>query len=247
MIRQRTLTACWCALFAIAVVASSGCSGKGDSDGATANIDSPAGGQPGSDSMPKTNLAVQSGDSPFTAAQQVHTPVNPTVLIKTSLGDITVKLNAEKAPITVDNFLQNYAERGFYDNTIVHYVQPGSMVVAGGYDTQYQLKTADLRAEIQSEADNGLSNKRGTLAMARDADYQHSATSQFFFNLKDNPEFDHQNRESAQTYGYCVFGTVTKGLDVLEKIAASPTKEQPDVSPALPAEPVVIQSVTVVE
>ena len=162
------------------------------------------------------------------------------VLIKTSHGDIQVKLDAEKAPVTVDNFLQNYVQRGHYDGTIFHYVDQGSMVVGGGYDAQGNLKPA--RAEIQSEAHNGLKNLKGTIAMARAADYAHSATCQFFFNLQDNAAFDFQSPESAATYGYCVFGEVVAGVDVLEKIAAVPVQES-EISPKIPVQPVVIQSI----
>jgi cyclophilin family peptidyl-prolyl cis-trans isomerase len=209
-----------------------------------ANIDAHATPQEGA---PQVTTTTSIGESPFAAARGAFNTTaerDPIVVFKTTQGDIIVQLHAQKAPITVDNFLHNYVERGFYHDSIIHYVAPGSMVVGGGYDSQNQLK--ETRAEIQSEADNGLSNKKGTIAMARAADFAHSATSQFFFNLGDNTQFDHQSRESSQTYGYCVFGTVTKGMDVLEKIAAASTQES-EISPALPSPPVVIQSVEVTQ
>ena len=183
-------------------------------------------------------------DSPFENAPKPAPVANPEVLFRTSHGEITVELDAKNAPMTVDNFLENYVKRGFYNGTVFHYVDPVSMIVGGGYDSQYQLK--ETRAEIRSEADNGLSNTQGTLAMARAPDFAHSATSQFFFNLADNTQFDHQSAESAQTYGYCVFGKVTGGMAVIDKIAGSPTKAS-EISPSLPAEPVVIHSIEVIK
>ena len=239
LIRQLSL-----ALLVVLPAAGIGCN-KAE-QGVAANIDANAAAQ-NVEGTPRVTTTTSIGDSPFAAARSefdTSAEREPIVVFKTSQGDIVVQLHAKKSPITVDNFLHNYVERGFYNETIIHYVAPGSMLVGGGYDAQNQLKEA--RAEIQSEADNGLSNKQGTLAMARAADFAHSATSQFFFNLKDNAQFDHQSRESSQTYGYCVFGTVTQGLDVLEKIAAVPTQES-EISPALPSPPVVIHAVEVME
>lgn len=233
------------------LVSAAGCGGGGDEDDSGDGSASAApadSGAAGDENVPALTPTANSGDSPFNpegaANNQRRAPANPQVLFKTSHGDILVQLDAGKAPITVDNFLSNYVNRGFYENTIFHYVEPASMIVGGGYDTQYQLK--ETRAEIQSEADNGLSNVKGTIAMARAADFAHSGTSQFFFNLKDNTQFDHQSRESAETYGYCVFGKVVQGHDVLDRIAATPTKES-EISPKLPAEPVVIKSIEVVQ
>jgi cyclophilin family peptidyl-prolyl cis-trans isomerase len=231
----------------LAALAGGGC-GKGNS-GVPAAINDPKKSSNTGEAPPRVTPAGNTGESPFAAvsgqrAALSYADLHPTVVFHTSHGDITVRLDAEHAPVTVDNFLKQYVERGFYTNTVVHYVDKGVMVVAGGYDTEYKLK--ETRTEIQSEADNGLLNKKGTLAMARAADFAHSATSQFFFNLQDNSQFDHQSRESAQTFGYCVFGTVTKGLDVLEKISAAPT-QQTEISPKIPAQPVVIQSIDVVQ
>lgn len=239
----RPISLMWAAALLLAVVGV-GCNKGGE--GVTANIDANAAASNG-EAPPQVTTTTSIGDSPFAAARGTFDDSagrEPIVVFKTSLGEITVQLHANKSPITVDNFLHNYVERGFYSDTVFHYVAPDMMVVGGGYDSQNQLK--ETRAEIQSEADNGLANKKGTIAMARAADFAHSATSQFFFNLKDNTQFDHQARDSSQTYGYCVFGTVTKGMEVLEKIAASPTQES-EISPALPSPPVVIHAVEVVQ
>lgn len=137
------------------------------------------------------------------------------VIMKTSLGDVEIELNAAKAPISVSNFLA-YAESGHYSNTVFHRVIPGFMVQGGGMDAQLQPKPT--RSPIKNEADNGLKNQRGTLAMAR-TPVVDSATSQFFINVKDN---DFLNN-GARDFGYAVFAKVTGGMDVVDKIAAVPT------------------------
>jgi peptidyl-prolyl cis-trans isomerase A (cyclophilin A) len=164
----------------------------------------------------------------------------PEVLIKTKLGDIRVRLNAEKAPVTVDNFLSNYVRRRFYNDTLVHYVAADKMIIAGGYAADLQPKEAG--APILNEATNGLKNKRGTVAMIRDPDYSQSATSQFFFNLADNTELDHESTDSSEKYGYCVFGEVISGMEVIEAIAKVQVHDQGDLV-STPVEPLVIQSV----
>ena len=164
----------------------------------------------------------------------------PTVLIKTSHGDITVKLSPLESPATVDNFLNNYVARGHYERTIFHYIDPGRVVLGGGFTEGGELKAT--RAQITNEADNGLLNRRGTIAMARDPDYVHSATCQFFFNLSDNPAFDHTGRESPEAYGYCVFGEVIDGMEVLDKIAKTEVHDTPEF-PSYPKTPAVIHSV----
>ncbi len=136
------------------------------------------------------------------------------VLIKTSMGDILVELYPDKAPITVKNFL-DYVNDGFYDNTIFHRVIDGFMIQGGGFEPGMVQKPT--KAPIKNEANNGLSNLRGTIAMAR-TQVIDSATSQFFINLKDNTFLDHKD-DSMQGYGYCVFGKVIKGMDVVDKIA----------------------------
>ncbi|WP_298187687.1 peptidylprolyl isomerase [uncultured Pseudomonas sp.] len=140
---------------------------------------------------------------------------NPKVLLTTSLGEIEIELNAEKAPISTANFL-SYVDSGYYAGTQFHRVIPGFMVQGGGFDADMQQK--DTQAPIKNEADNGLHNVRGTLAMAR-TQVRDSATSQFFINHKDNAFLDHGSRD----FGYAVFGQVTRGMDVVDKIAQVPT------------------------
>ena len=137
------------------------------------------------------------------------------VLIKTTLGDITVKLASDKAPLTVANFLA-YADAGHYDGTIFHRVIDGFMIQGGGFDKDMRQKPT--RAPVKNEAANGLANKRGTLAMAR-TPVVDSATAQFFINVKDNAFLDFR-APTPQAFGYCVFGEVTAGMEVVDKIKA---------------------------
>lgn len=137
------------------------------------------------------------------------------VLLNTSAGNIELELNDQQAPITVKNFV-SYVNSGFYNNTIFHRVIPGFMVQGGGFTTDLQQKSAN--APIKNEADNGLSNQRGTIAMARTSEPD-SATSQFFINVADNVFLNHGQRD----FGYAVFGKVIKGLDVADKISQVPT------------------------
>lgn len=156
----------------------------------------------------------------------------PHVLLTTSFGNIEIELNAEKAPISVKNFLE-YADSGFYDNTIFHRVIPGFMVQGGGFTEVIEQKPT--RDPIRNEAGNGLLNTRGTLAMARTSNPD-SATSQFFINVADN-DFLNPGRDR----GYAVFGKVTRGMEVVDQIVNSPTtikKGMRDV----PADPVFIKS-----
>ncbi|GAA4872152.1 peptidylprolyl isomerase [Ferrimonas pelagia] len=163
------------------------------------------------------------------------------VTLHTNHGDITLSLNAEKAPITVENFLK-YAKEGFYNGTIFHRVIDGFMVQGGGFDADMQQKPT--HANIQNEASNGLSNKTGTIAMARTPD-PHSASSQFFINVNDNTFLDFKN-ESMQGFGYCVFGEVSEGMDIVEKIKAVATGNH-GMHQDVPLHAVVIESVTVAE
>jgi peptidyl-prolyl cis-trans isomerase A (cyclophilin A)/peptidyl-prolyl cis-trans isomerase B (cyclophilin B) len=166
----------------------------------------------------------------------------PTVRIETSLGTITLQLDGIRAPGTVRNFL-NYANEGFYDNTLVHYVDAGKMIVAGGYSDGGQPKSG--HTPIRNEAHNGLKNARGTIAMTRDPAQIDSATSQFFINLADAPQRDHAD-DTPDQYGYCVFGEVKEGLDVAEKISRSPTADHGGDLAQTPDPPVVIKAVRVV-
>ena len=135
------------------------------------------------------------------------------ITFKTNLGDIKIELNFDKAPITAKNF-QQCAEDGFYNGTIFHRVIKGFMAQGGGFVAGMEEK--EDRASIQNEANNGLGNARGTLAMARTQD-PHSASAQFFVNLTDNDFLNHQN-ESTAGWGYCVFGEVVEGMDVVDKM-----------------------------
>ncbi len=161
------------------------------------------------------------------------------VLMQTSLGDIRLELYPDKAPKTVANFL-HYVDQGFYDGTVFHRVIGGFMIQGGGFDTGYQRKpTGD---PIPNEADNGLKNLRGTIAMARTTDPD-SATAQFFINQVDNPALDHTEK-SLRGWGYAVFGRVTDGMDVVERIASQPTETRSAGLRDVPRETVVIQHVT---
>jgi peptidyl-prolyl cis-trans isomerase A (cyclophilin A) len=139
----------------------------------------------------------------------------PRVLLTTSLGEIEIELDADKAPISAKNFLA-YVDSGFYAGTQFHRVIPGFMVQGGGFDAD--LRQKPTQASIKNEADNGLHNVRGTLAMAR-TQVRDSATSQFFINHKDNAFLDHGSRD----FGYAVFGKVIRGMDVVDEIAQVPT------------------------
>jgi len=135
------------------------------------------------------------------------------ITLKTNLGDIKIALNFDKAPITAKNF-QQYVEDGFYNGTIFHRVIKGFMAQGGGFASGLEEK--DSRESIDNEANNGLGNKRGTLAMARTQD-PHSASAQFFINLSDNDFLDFKS-ESVQGWGYCVFAEVVEGMDIVDKM-----------------------------
>ena len=146
--------------------------------------------------------------------------LHPVIQLRTTAGNIVLQLDAENAPVTVSNFL-SYIASGHYDGTLFHDVEEGFIVLGGGYDERLQEKPADF--PIRNEAHNGLKNTRGTIAMARRPDVIDSSTSQFFINLSDNSALDHTG-ETPEAYGYCVFGKVVEGIDVVEKIAKTPTK-----------------------
>ena len=161
-----------------------------------------------------------------------------TLLMKTSRGDITLELDADKAPATVENFV-TYADAGFYDGTIFHRVIDGFMIQGGGFTPDMEKKTT--RDAIPNEADNGLKNDRGTIAMARTSD-PHSATAQFFINHKDNDFLDHTSKDR-RGWGYAVFGRVTDGMEVVDAIATVPTGTRGGMGD-VPVEVVTIESVT---
>jgi peptidyl-prolyl cis-trans isomerase B (cyclophilin B) len=163
------------------------------------------------------------------------------VIIRTTFGEIKLELDAEKAPKTVANFL-DYARDGYYDGTIFHRVIDNFMIQGGGFDTDMQQKSTS--EPVENEADNGLKNDFGTVAMARTME-PHSATAQFFINVKDNDFLNHSGK-NMQGWGYTVFGKVTEGTEVLDKIRAVQTTStggHQDV----PTEPVIIESVKIVE
>jgi cyclophilin family peptidyl-prolyl cis-trans isomerase len=162
----------------------------------------------------------------------------------TTLGEITLELDAVAAPRTVENFLA-YARDGHYNGTIFHRVVPGLLVQAGGFTPDLQAKPT--RAPVPNEAGNGLSNLRGSIVAARDRGVSDSATTQFFINLADNPAFDRKDETSPYTSGYAVFGRVVQGMDVLDRIAAVPTGSQGPFTGWVPATPVVIEQVQLLE
>jgi cyclophilin family peptidyl-prolyl cis-trans isomerase len=165
---------------------------------------------------------------------------NPMVLMKTTKGDMTIELYPDKAPITVENFL-TYVKAKFYDGTVFHRVIKDFMVQGGGYNVEYQEKST--RAPIQNEAKNGLKNKRGTLAMARMPE-PHTATAQFFINHANNSFLDYG--QASDGWGYCVFGMVIEGMDVVDAIAKSPVMTKGRMSD-VPRDTIEIISVTVIE
>ncbi|PID60860.1 MAG: peptidylprolyl isomerase [Gammaproteobacteria bacterium] len=160
--------------------------------------------------------------------------------IVTSHGEITLTLDADKAPETCANF-KRYADEGHYDGTIFHRVIPGFMIQGGGFTAEMQQKPT--HENIRNEAANGLQNTRGTIAMARTPD-PHSASSQFFINLNDN-DFLNFRDESQAGYGYCVFGETTDGMDTVDAIAAVATGNHGPHGD-VPREPVLIESITVI-
>jgi len=166
---------------------------------------------------------------------------NPVVVLDTSMGQIQVELDAQKAPITVQNFL-SYVKKGHYDGTIFHRVIPGFMIQGGGMSAEMRERSTDR--PIKNEAGNGLRNDRGTIAMARTGVVD-SATAQFFINHKDNAGLDHKD-ETSGGFGYAVFGKVIQGMDVVDQIARVPTGNRGHHQ-NVPTTPVVINSVRVRE
>ncbi|HIF18658.1 MAG TPA: peptidyl-prolyl cis-trans isomerase [Cycloclasticus sp.] len=160
----------------------------------------------------------------------------------TNQGEITLELDGEKAPNTVKNFVA-YIEDGFYEGTIFHRIIPNFMAQGGGFTSEFQQKP--VKNPIENEADNGLKNDRGTIAMARTGD-PHSATGQFFINLKDNDFLNHSSK-TQQGWGYAVFGKVTDGMDTIDKMAAIPTGSGGMFPTDVPQEEVIIEKAEVVK
>jgi cyclophilin family peptidyl-prolyl cis-trans isomerase len=193
----------WLGLLSLVAVVGCGHGGDGNKPPAAA-IGTQAGSSP------------TTGGSPGTSAQKPPSdPQHPVVQLETSLGSIKIRLDAEKAPGTVFNFL-SYVTAGHYDQTIVHQVYKGQGFLAGGYGVN--LVEKPTRTPIRNEADNGLKNRKGTISMVRRPDSADSATCQFFINMADNPNLDFKAKTTAAGYGYCVFGEVVEGLDVVNAI-----------------------------
>jgi cyclophilin family peptidyl-prolyl cis-trans isomerase len=166
----------------------------------------------------------------------------PRVLIETSLGDITLELDQAHAPATVDNFLR-YVNEGHFDGTVVYRVVPGFVIQAGSWDADVHARPT--HDPIALEANNGLSNVRGSVAMAR-GDNPASATAEFFIDLSDNLALDHQPTDTGNSTGYAVFGKVIAGMDVVDKIAAVPLGDHGPMPGAAPLDPVLIRKVSVI-
>jgi len=174
-----------------------------------------------------------------TATQPPAGAANPQVVVDTSLGSFTIELFQDKAPVSVENFLQ-YVREGFYAGTIFHRVVAGYVVQGGGYTPD--LSEKPTRPPIQNEATNGLSNQRGTVAMARTRTVR-SGTSQFFVNVVDNRRLDHTGY-APDEFGYAVFGRVVEGMDVVDRISKVPTTIK-DGMESVPIDPVIIKGITV--
>lgn len=216
----------------------------------------PGGGPPDGQAGPVTSVAHRTNNSllaPILSSIQVASrqvpspqapaqpaPGNPVVLVSTSMGDVTIELFTDRAPVSVDNFLR-YAREGFYADTIFHRVKKGFMIQGGGYTAS--LVEKPTRPPIQNEATNGLHNARGTVGMARRVPLR-SATSQFYINVVDNRSLDHTGFSPAD-FGYAVFGRVLDGMDVVDRIVAVPTRTTADMED-VPVDPVIIKGVQVV-
>lgn len=170
---------------------------------------------------------------------QVRSQEATLVHMQTNFGTIVLELDAAKAPKTVENFL-SYLKEGFFDGTIFHRVIDGFMIQGGGFTANYKEKPA--HAPINNEANNGLKNKRGTIAMARTSD-PHSATAQFFINVADNDFLDH-SAPTPSGWGYTVFGKIVQGMEVVDKIKASKTGSGGPFRTDVPQTPVIIEKVT---
>jgi len=176
----------------------------------------------------------------FAAMAAPAAAANPRVLLETTKGKIVIELDAEKAPKTVKNFL-DYVKAGFYNGTIFHRVIPGFMIQGGGFTADMTEKPT--RPPIQNEADNGLKNERGTIAMARTPD-PNSASSQFFINVAENKSLNHQSK-TPQGWGYAVFGKVVEGMDVADAIVKVPTTTKGPYGD-VPVQPIVLQKASIV-
>ena len=194
-----------------------------------------------SDTSPPTASISTPGYGDVTAGsvpQRRPLNLHPTVQVRTSAGEFTVQLDAEHAPLSVDNFLA-YVNAGQYDGTIFHQVYDGFIVLGGGYDANFSQRPT--QPPVRNEAHNGLKNSRGSIAMARQLDCIDSATCQFFINLADNASLDFTGAQPDQ-YGYCVFGKIIKGMEVVDQIAKGQVHNTSQFE-NVPLQPVVIESV----
>ena len=203
-----------------------------------------------SETAPKTEATITQPPAPTPELKEITVPVTAAkpaketvtmVLIETTKGNIKLELFGKQAPKTVENFL-GYINEGFYSGTIFHRVINRFMIQGGGYDKEYNKR--ETRGPVINEADNGLKNKRGTIAMARTSN-PHSATAQFFINHKDNPALDHRNKGIG--WGYAVFGYVTDGMDVVDTIATAKTGPGGPFAKDAPQEQVVINKITLID
>jgi cyclophilin family peptidyl-prolyl cis-trans isomerase len=176
------------------------------------------------------------------SAEETAPAGNPTAIIHTNMGDIKLELFADRAPVSTANFV-NYANSSFYNDTVFHRVIADFMIQGGGFTAD--MKQKPTAPPIANEADNGLSNIRGTIAMARTND-PNSATAQFFINVKDNTPLDHRGKSDSRAWGYAVFGKVTSGMDVVDQIRMVETKSLPPYSD-VPVVPVVIERVQIIK
>jgi cyclophilin family peptidyl-prolyl cis-trans isomerase len=220
-------------LFILApVLALAGCQKSGDSSQPAAAVNGPDG------EKAETHGPAATETPPVKPAEDL---LHPTYEVETSQGKFSVRLDGEKAPLTVENF-RNYVNCGHYNLTIFHqvFIKDGLKIVLGGGYTA-DLKEKAARTPIRNEAHNGLKNHRGTIAMARRQDDEDSATCQFFINVADNNSLNFK-APTAKDYGYCVFGEVTDGMEVLDRIAKTPVHDI-DKLVAVPVETVVIKSI----
>jgi cyclophilin family peptidyl-prolyl cis-trans isomerase len=175
--------------------------------------------------------------APASIAEDAATQSDPHVLLRTSEGDILLRLDRASAPLSVENFLA-YVDQGYYSGTIFHRVISNFMIQGGGFDTEFRQKPT--RPPIRNEADNGLKNVRGTIAMARTSD-PHSATAQFYINTVDNPNLDHR-APTGTGWGYAVFGTVVEGMETVDRIRNIPTTRGGPFPGDVPSRTVFIES-----
>jgi peptidyl-prolyl cis-trans isomerase A (cyclophilin A) len=186
-----------------------------------------------------TLMLIAAAATPAAAQEQIRIVGEASVRIETTLGNIVVRLNANRAPLTVQNFVQ-YVVQGHYDGTIFHRVVPNFVAQAGGYLPDMTEREAERT--VVNESGNGLSNRRGTIAMARDSAF-HEASAQFYFNLVDNPDLDPRPTR----WGFAVFGEVTEGLEVIDRISSVATSAAGDFDRDVPAEPIVIERIVLLE